>query len=128
MRYVLVSVTTAPLGQILLAFFFIVCDFNALISNVLAVFISTVPNYLFNRIWVWNKTKDHNLQKEIIPYWTLAFLGLILSTCFVIVADRLWDSWVTINLANAAGYGILWVAKYFILDKYIFTRTESAKA
>ncbi len=124
-RYISVSIVTAPIGQILLYLFFVTLSLNALASNVLAVAIATIPNYLLNRFWVWNKNQPHSFRQEIVPYWSMAFVGLALSTCFVLFASSMWNSWVAINSANASGYALLWGVKYFILDRYVFSNTES---
>ena len=56
----------------------------------------------------------------------LAFLGLGISTIFVYFADSIWETWIAINLANAIGYTLLWGAKYFILEKYLFKESSTA--
>ena len=69
-----------------------------------------------------------NIRNEIVPYWLLAFLGLGISTIFVYLADSIWETWVAINLANAMGYTLLWGAKYFILEKYLFKESPSSSS
>jgi len=128
LRYVYVSLFTAPIGQVLLFLFYEVGELNSLLSNVLAVTISTTPNYLLNRFWVWRKRSVTNIRNEIVPYWMLAFLGLGISTIFVYLADSIWETWVAINLANAMGYTLLWGAKYFILEKYLFKESPSSSS
>ena len=128
LRYVYVSLFTAPIGQVLLFLFYEVAKLNPLLSNVLAVTISTTPNYLLNRFWVWRKRSVTNIRNEIVPYWLLAFLGLGISTIFVYLADSIWETWVAINLANAMGYTLLWGAKYFILEKYLFKESPSSSS
>ena len=126
LRYVYVSLFTAPIGQILLFLFYEIGKLNPLLSNVLAVTISTTPNYLLNRFWVWRKRSVTNIRNEILPYWMLAFFGLGISTIFVYLADSIWETWIAINLANAIGYTLLWGAKYFILEKYLFKESSTA--
>ena len=128
LRYVYVSLFTAPIGQVLLFLFYEVGKLNPLLSNVLAVTISTTPNYLLNRFWVWRKRSVTNIRNEIVPYWMLAFSGLGISTIFVYLADSIWETWVAINLANAMGYTLLWGAKYFILEKYLFKESPSSSS
>lgn len=128
LRYVYVSLFTAPIGQVLLFLFYEVGKLNPLLSNVFAVTISTTPNYLLNRFWVWRKRSVTNIRNEIVPYWMLAFLGLGISTIFVYLADSIWETWVAINLANAMGYTLLWGAKYFILEKYLFKESPSSSS
>lgn len=126
LRYVYVSLFTAPIGQVLLFLFYEVGKLNPLLSNVLAVTISTTPNYLLNRFWVWRKKSVTNIRNEILPYWMLAFSGLGISTILVYFADSIWETWIAINLANAIGYTFLWGAKYFILEKYLFKESSTA--
>ncbi len=119
-RYVLVSLVSVIIGQSLLYFFFEICGWAATLSNFLCVAISTVPNYVLNRFWVWGKSGPHDFKREIFPYWVLAFLGLGLSTLFVFIANRIWDAWYVVNTANITAYGVLWVVKFIILDRYLF--------
>ena len=126
LRYVYVSLFTAPIGQVLLFLFYEVGKLNPLLSNVLAVTISTTPNYLLNRFWVWRKRSVTNIRNEILPYWMLAFSGLGISTILVYFADSIWETWIAINLANAIGYTLLWGAKYFILEKDLFKESSTA--
>ncbi|MBT94832.1 MAG: hypothetical protein CL431_02530 [Acidimicrobiaceae bacterium] len=124
-RYVYVSLFTAPIGQALLFLFYEVGNLHPLLSNFLAVTISTAPNYLLNRFWVWKRRSTASIQNEILPYWLLAFLGLGLSTIFVYFADAIWETWVAINIANAIGYSSLWGIKYLILEKYLFKESTT---
>ena len=119
-RYILVSVVSVFIGQSLLYLFFKVAGLEATLSNLLCVTLSTIPNYILNRYWVWGKSGPHDITKEIAPYWIIAFSGLGLSTLFVFLADRIWDSWIVVNVANLAAYGALWVLKFIILDRYLF--------
>jgi len=123
-RYISVSVFTAPLGQVLLFLFVEIINLSAFTSNVLAVLVATIPNYLLNRFWVWEIKNPHSFRHEILPYWAIAFLGLIISTAFVVLADSIWSIWIALNIANAVAYALLWVAKYFILEMYIFSETK----
>tara|TARA_B100000131_G_C18079759_1_gene597759 strand:- start:540 stop:971 length:432 start_codon:yes stop_codon:yes gene_type:complete len=125
-RYLLVSVVSVVIGQLLLYLFFKILGLDASLSNFLSVTLSTIPNYLLNRYWVWRKSGPHDLKREIFPYWIIAFTGLGLSTLFVFLADRIWDSWVVVNCANLSAYGSLWVLKFVILDRYLFN-TNSRK-
>ena len=125
-RYVLVSALSLVIGQSVLYLFFKVAGFNAALSNLLCVTLSTIPNYMLNRYWVWGKSGPHDITKEIAPYWIIAFSGLGLSTFFVFLANRIWDSWVVVNCANLSAYGSLWILKFIILDRYLFN-TNSKK-
>ena len=88
--------------------------------------IGTVPSYLLNRAWVWGKSGTHSVRAEIVPFWGMAVLGLILSTALVAIVHRHSDSWVWINAANLAAFGSLWVAKYMVLHRVLFAEGRLA--
>ena len=72
-RYLLVSVISVVIGQLLLYLFFQTMGLDAALSNFLSVTLSTIPNYLMNRYWVWRKSGPHDFKREIAPYWIIAF-------------------------------------------------------
>lgn len=88
-------------------------------ANIVAVAVSTIPAYLINRYWVWSKKDSISIKREVIPFWTMSFLGLLLSTLIVGAVDDA-DNRLLISAANLSGFGILWVAKFFVLDKFMF--------
>jgi putative flippase GtrA len=120
MRYAGVSVIGVIVGQTLLFMFYEAVGLGATSANVLAVMIGTVPSYLLNRAWVWGKSGSHSVRAEIVPFWGMAVLGLILSTALVAVVSRYTDAWLMINAANLSAFGSLWLAKYVILDRVLF--------
>jgi putative flippase GtrA len=120
MKYSAVSIIAVPITQIIL----IVCHYglgwNGVQSNLLAVTVTAVPAYVLNRYWVWGKKDKNNFKTEILPFWGMTLLGLIFSTLFVAYVDQNFESPLAINVANAAGFGVVWVFKFFILDKAMF--------
>jgi len=95
---------------------------------VVATCISTVPAYYLNRRWTWGKRGKSHLWKEVMPFWIIALVGLILSTLIVGVAaknaDRISPSAdvknLIVHLANLFSYALIWVARYSILNKFLF--------
>ena len=65
-----------------------------------------------------------------MPFWLFTIAGLALSTlAVVLVANATKDPTVpglengnkiAVQLANIAGFGVLWVIKYLFLDKIMF--------
>jgi putative flippase GtrA len=99
----------------------LVLDFDAVLSNVIAVTVGSIPNYLINRAWTFSKSGTHSFTREILPFWLMAVLGLILSTFAVAWADQRWDgNALALNIANLGAFGVLWVAKYFVLERILF--------
>jgi putative flippase GtrA len=93
------------------------------LANFLSVAISSIPAYIVNRYWVWEKKDANSLKREVVPFWGMAFLGLVLSSLFVNWAKDRTDESILILAANLSGFGVLWVAKFFVLDKYLFGAT-----
>ena len=125
-RYSLVSVISVIVSQIVL--FVAQSFYTARTSNIIAVCISAVPSYYLNRAWAWGKTGKSHLVKEIIPFWSLALLGLIFSTWAAdyaesnahhITSSQL-GARLIVNLAALAAFGILWVGKFVIFNRVLF--------
>lgn len=119
-KYSAASLVGVTVGQSCLYLFYEVLDLPGIVANLLAVAISSIPAYLINRYWVWQKRDRNSLRREVVPFWGMAFLGLILSSIAVAVVDDRTDSALAIAVANMAGFGVLWVAKFIVLDKVLF--------
>jgi putative flippase GtrA len=89
-------------------------------SNIFAIAVSAGPAYVLARYWVWEKTSKNHLVKEVAPFWGLAFLGLVVSTFAAGVAGGYTDAQIVLNLVNLVAFGIIWVFKFFILDRFMF--------
>jgi putative flippase GtrA len=129
-KYTMVSLISVVIGQALLLFAFNIFKWDGVPSNVFAVGISAIPSYYLNRAWAWGKRGRSHFLKEVVPFWAMAFLGLALSTVFVAVADsrsghlnRVVQARV-VSGASIGAFGVLWVAKFVILNKVLFAHHE----
>ena len=124
-KYSMTSVVGVVMGQSLIFVFASMLDWSWGWANFTAVAISTVPTYYLSRAWVWQKRGKSSLYAEVIPFWVMTFLGLLLSTVFVIfLQDRYPDTKILANVGNVMGFGVLWVAKFFVLDRVLFKVTH----
>ncbi len=120
-KYSAASVSGVVTSQVTLVFCLVVIDLPAVTSNIIAVTLGAVPNYLINRAWTFNKRGSHSLTREIVPFWLMAVLGLVLSTFAVAWADTRYDGNVLVlSAASIGSFGVLWVAKYFVLERLLF--------
>jgi putative flippase GtrA len=125
-RYSLVSVISVVVSQVVL--FLAQSFWSARTSNIIAVCVSAVPSYYLNRAWAWGKTGKSHLMKEIVPFWSLAFLGLVISTWAADFAEsnahHLTSSdlgvKLVVNIAALAAFGVLWIGKFFIFNRLMF--------
>ncbi len=100
---------------------------GATAANVFAVAVSSVPAYLVNRRWVWQRTGPHSVSREIVPFWTYSFVGLALSTIAVAAVEDRWESAVAVSIANIAAFAVLWTAKFLLLDRILFAERDTTE-
>jgi putative flippase GtrA len=123
-KYCVVSAVGVVLGQSLILLFATGLGWSWGWANVTAVTISTLPTYYLSRAWVWQKHGKSSLYAEIIPFWVMSFLGLLLSTLVVVWLENQYpDQPILANVGNVIGFGVLWLAKFFILDRLLFKVT-----
>jgi putative flippase GtrA len=121
LRYSAVSAVSFPATQVVLIIGTQVFDWSGVVSNVVAVSLISIPAYILNRYWVWGKKDKNNLRTEVLPFWGITLLGLLLSTAFAWIADEAFpDTPLAVNVANAIGFGLVWVFKFFLLDSWMF--------
>ena len=122
LRYSAVSIVAVPITQAVLLFFQYGMGWNGLQANTMAVAITIVPVYVMNRYWVWGKRDKNNFVTEILPFWGMTLLGLLVSTLCVAYADSHFESPLMVNVANAFGFGLVWILKFAVLDRMMFGR------
>jgi len=133
-RYSLVSVISVIVSQIVL--FGAQSFWTARTSNIVAVCISAIPSYYLNRAWAWGKTGKSHFMKEIVPFWSLALLGLIFSTWAADAAESHAHNFtgsdlgarLIVNAAALGAFGVLWIAKFVIFNKLMFVHQHEAEA
>lgn len=127
-KFVAVTGGSVILGQALFAFLLYVLDWPYVQSNIVAVAIMVMPNYLCNRYWVWGKKTKNNFKTEVLPFWTMAFIGFLFSTFAVWLVDGWGWPKIAALAANFVAYGVVWVFKFFVMEKFLFSAEESASA
>jgi putative flippase GtrA len=119
-RYAAVSAVAVVFTQIVLVTCRAGIGLSPVWSNVTAVSLGCIPSYTLNRYWVWGKRGKNHFWREVVPFWTLALIGLAFSTVLVALAARWSDATWVVSAANLTAFGTLWVAKYLILDAVLF--------
>jgi hypothetical protein len=61
----------------------------------------------------------------MVPFWGMALAGLALSSLFVWFVGNRTESSLVIAAANLAGFGVLWVAKFVVLEKMLFADSDT---
>jgi len=127
-RCMSVSVLTTVISVATLAVAMVGFGIAAWAANVLATTVATVPSFHLNRRWTWGKRGASDPWREVLPFWALAFAGLVLSTIFVALTDP-WMTHLHAGLvvhtgavigAHLTGFGVLWVLQFVLLDRVLF--------
>jgi putative flippase GtrA len=121
LRYCGVSVVNVIIGAGTFLFLLAVLDFHPLPANLVAWAVSTGPAYLLSRYWVWEQSGSHSVKSEIAPFWILALIGLTFSSVSVTIAGTMTESDVVLLGVQLVAYGIVWVAKYLVLDQMMWS-------
>lgn len=129
-RYAAVSVVFVPVGQVLIqllgAFAF---DRNYTVASIVAAAILTVPNFFANKMWVWKDTSRDKLRTQVLVFWVAAMLGVTAATGLTyLVEQRFHDDGaveaLAVFCAQLLGFGIVWIGRYLILDRWLFKVTH----
>lgn len=140
-RYGVASVVNVVVAQAVLASAFGLLHWSARPAAVLAAVVAAIPAYWLARCWVWGRSGRSHLFKEVVPFWSMALVGLALTTWVAGVAEALGtdvtDSrgWQTVILMVGV-FGIsavLWAVRFFLLNSLLFadrapTRTGAGPA
>jgi len=127
-RFGTVSVisTTVTLGMLYV--FYRVVGLTPGWANIIATAIATVPSYYLNRTWAWGHSGRSHLWREVVPFWTIAFVSLGISTVAVELAAHEAHhiarshevQTALVLLANFFTYGCMWVAKFTLFNRVLF--------
>lgn len=127
-RYSTVSVISVIVSEVLLFVAFYLLHWSARSSNIWAVCLSAIPSYYLNRAWAWGKRGRSHFLKEVVPFWTMALIGLAFSTWAADFAatkaksftDSHFFTTVIVMGASLGAFGVLWIAKFMIINKLMF--------
>jgi putative flippase GtrA len=125
-RYAMVSVVSTVVSFATLALVFGVFHFWGEIgSTVFANAVATVPSYYLNRGWVWGKNGRSHLMKEIVPFWAMSGIGIVVSIFGAAIARHLGiehhlghlQQTGVVLFANVMSFAIFWVLKFLVFNR-----------
>jgi putative flippase GtrA len=135
LRYAAVSVVFVPIGQILIqilaATVFKGDENNFTWASITSAAILTLPNFFANRYLVWKVTSRDRLRTQVLVFWVAAMLGVTLATVLTYLVELQVHGRVSglveaicVFVAQLVGFGIVWVGRYLILDRWLFKVTH----
>src|SRR5215218_419475 len=69
-----------------------------------------------NRSWAWGRRGRSDLWREVVPFWGIAFAGLVLSTWAADAATT-----AVVMAASLLAFGVLWAGKFAVFNTLLFT-------
>lgn len=135
-KYAMVSVVSTTVSQsILLITYGVLRLWPAVVCNIVANAVATVPSYYLNRNWTWRKTGRSHVLKEMLPFWASSFAGMGLSILTVDLAANFARSHdlahmtgsVLVNGANLIAFGTLWFLNFLLYNHVLFSAHRSDK-
>jgi len=129
LRYGLVSAVATGISLTVLGALVATRSVSAGWANVIATTVGMVPSFELNRRWVWRKHGARSLASEVAPFALLSVCGLVLSTLAVRGAATWADTvhlsagmrTISVEGANLAAFGSLWVIQFLVLDRLLFS-------
>jgi len=94
-------------------------------STVIGNMVATIPSYYLNRTWTWGKKGRSHFRSEIVPFWSMAFLGTafsILGATFAkhVVETHQWHHLINtgvVAFANLMSFGVFWILKLKVFNR-----------
>ena len=94
-------------------------------ATVFANVVATIPSYFLNRMWVWGKGGRSRVMKEIVPFWVMSAIGIVVSIGGAAVARHIGkvnhlshgEQTAVLLLANLISFGLFWVLKYMLYNR-----------
>jgi len=134
LRYAGVSVFFVPVGQVLIQVLAAVAFEGAnrfTWASITSAAILTLPNFFANKYLVWKDTPKDNLRTQVIVFWLAAMLGVSFATgltwlveSYVVHDQEGLIENAAVFTAQIIGFGVVWVVRYLVLDRWIFKVTH----
>jgi len=125
-RFTLVSASSTTVSFAAIAFFYGLKIIPSVIWSTLAGnLVASVPAYQLNRRWTWGKRGRSKFRHEIVPFWTLTFLGIGMSELGALwarheVRAHKWSHILNTGLVtftNLASFAIFWMLKLIVFNR-----------
>jgi putative flippase GtrA len=92
-----------------------------------------IPNYLLNRSWVWKRRGSVPIRRELLPYMLVSAATLVIAAIATSLAAAIAPpghraQTLFVAIAYFITYGLLFVAKFAVFQRFIFADTATSNA
>jgi putative flippase GtrA len=132
-RYTMVSViSTAVSLSVIFLVYGVIGWKSEVLSTIFGNAVATLPSYWLNRKWAWGKSGRSHIMKEIVPFWTMAALGIAFSIVGAAVAKHIGkthhlshpEQTALVLFANVVSFSVFWVVKLIVFNRMFKVELE----
>jgi putative flippase GtrA len=122
-RYTMLSLLTVPVGYtLLLIATHLWPHVNAGLLNLGVGMVLTPPSFFMYRWLVWKGGSGRSIPREMFSFWQTVMVGALASSALIAFVDVVFHATgPLIIFAGLCGQGIIFIARFFWLDKVTFT-------
>ncbi|HWF17001.1 MAG TPA: GtrA family protein [Acidimicrobiales bacterium] len=126
LRYSMVSVISTAVSLVVIAIVYGGLQlWSEVPSTVFGNAVATFPSYWLNRKWAWGKHGRSHFFKEVVPFWTMAALGIAFSIVGASLARHLGIHFklhhtaqtLLVLIANFVSFAVFWVVKLLVFNR-----------
>ena len=128
MRYSAGSVVAAVVSAVTLTLLVGVARMSAGPAAVVAFVAGAVPNWILNRRWAWEHAGRITVRRELGPYVLIVLATLVATAGASAAVDAAtrhvshWVAVVAVDGAYIAATGLMFVVKFVLFDRLVFTQ------
>jgi len=132
-RYAVTSVVATAVSEATLLLVYGAGLLDASTSAVVASLAGTFPSYAMSRYWIWPDADRRHAGGQATAYWVIAIVSLVVSSVVTGAAAAAAPSGhrvhtVIVGVAYVGTYGLLWVIKFAIYQRFLFRAARRAPA
>jgi len=132
-RYTAGSGVAAIASEVTFVVVFGVLHSPTVVATVAAFLAGALPNWVLNRRWAWSRRDQVSVRREVLPYTAIVLGALAVTTAGTTLVNSLasnlshWAAVVLVDGAFVAITGCLFVAKFLLFDRVVFTRRDGPR-
>jgi putative flippase GtrA len=133
-RYTIGSIICFGVSELVFVALFAPDLLGARGAAIVASIAGIIPGYFLNRSWTWGRRGRSDFWREVVPYWATALISTLIAALGTGLANALFaDQPRGIRtIINATAYmviyGVLFVAKFVIFQRWLFAPAEADAA
>ena len=131
-RYTIGSIICFGVSELVFIALFAPNVLGARGAAVVASIAGIIPGYFLNRSWTWGRRGKSDFWREVVPYWGTALISTVLAALGTGAANAIFSGeprGVRTAIDAAAYmlvYGVLFVAKFVIFQRWLFAPTTQS--